>query len=72
MKEFIMAIKLNVEGMTCNHCKMAVTKALTELEGVSSVEVHLQEGTVDVDYDETKVNVEKLKEAIEDQGYDVK
>lgn len=72
MEEFIMTIKLNVEGMTCNHCKMSVTKALTELEGVSKVEVHLQEGTVDVDYDETKVNVEELKEAIEDQGYDVK
>lgn len=34
--------------------------------------LEFQEGTVDVDYDETKVNVEKLKEAIEDQGYDVK
>jgi copper chaperone len=72
MEECIMTIKLNVEGMTCNHCKMAVTKALIALEGVSNVEVHLQEGTVDVDYDETKVNVEKLKEVIEDQGYDVK
>lgn len=29
-------------------------------------------GTVDVEYDETKVSVEKLKEAIEEQGYDVK
>lgn len=28
--------------------------------------------TVNVDYDETKVSVEKLKEAIEEQGYDVK
>jgi len=50
---------------------MAVTNALKNLEGVRNVEVHLQEGTVDVDYDETKVSVEKLKEAIEEQGYDV-
>jgi len=28
--------------------------------------------TVNVEYDETKVSVEKLKEAIEEQGYDVK
>ncbi|MBB6175660.1 copper chaperone CopZ [Anoxybacillus tengchongensis] len=28
--------------------------------------------TVNVDYDETKVSVEKLKEVIEEQGYDVK
>ncbi|ANB59038.1 MULTISPECIES: copper chaperone CopZ [Bacillales] len=67
-----MAITLQVEGMTCGHCKMAVTNALKKLDGVRNVEVHLQEGTVDVDYDETKVSVEKLKEAIEEQGYDVK
>ncbi|MBW7652190.1 copper chaperone CopZ [Anoxybacillus sp. ST4] len=67
-----MTITLQVQGMTCGHCKAAVTNALQELDGVSRVEVHLQEGTVDVDYDETKVSVEKLKEAIEEQGYDVK
>jgi len=67
-----MTITLHVQGMTCEHCKMAVTNALKELDGVKNVEVHLQEGTVDVDYDETKVSVEKLKEAIEEQGYDVK
>jgi copper chaperone len=68
----MMTITLNVQGMTCGHCKAAVTNALKELDGVKHVEVHLQEGTVDVDYDETKVSVEKLKEAIEEQGYDVK
>jgi copper chaperone len=72
MEGFIMTITLNVQGMTCNHCKMSVTNALTELEGVQNVEVHLQEGTVNVEYDDTKVDVEKkMKEVIEDQGYDV-
>jgi copper chaperone len=68
----MMTITLRVKGMTCGHCKAAVTSALQELDGVKNVEVHLQEGTVDVDYDETKVSLEKLKEAIEEQGYDVK
>ncbi|AGT31228.2 copper ion binding protein [Geobacillus genomosp. 3] len=68
----MMTITLEVQGMTCGHCKAAVTNALQALDGVSRVEVHLQEGTVDVEYDETKVSVEKLKEAIEEQGYDVK
>ncbi|ADI27606.1 Copper chaperone CopZ [Geobacillus stearothermophilus] len=68
----MMTITLQVQGMTCGHCKAAVTNALQALDGVSRVEVHLQEGTVDVEYDETKVSVEKLKEAIEEQGYDVK
>jgi len=51
---------------------MSVTNALAELEGVQNVEVHLQEGTVNVEYDNTKVDVDKMKEVIEDQGYDVK
>ncbi len=68
----MMTITLQVQGMTCGHCKAAVTNALQALDGVSRVEVHLQDGTVDVEYDETKVSVEKLKEAIEEQGYDVK
>lgn len=68
----MMTITLQVQGMTCGHCKAAVTNALQDLDGVSRVEVHLQEGTVNVDYDETKVSIEKLKEAIEEQGYDVK
>ena len=67
-----MTVTLQVQGMTCGHCKAAVTNALQALDGVSRVEVHLQEGTVDVEYDETKVSVEKLKEVIEEQGYDVK
>jgi copper chaperone len=67
-----MTTTLQVQGMTCNHCKMAVTNALQELEGVNRVEVHLDKGTVDVDYDETKVSIDQLKEAIEEQGYDVK
>ena len=66
-----MIVTLNVQGMTCNHCKMAVTNALQELAGVNSVAVELQAGTVEVEYDEAKVNVEQLKDAIEEQGYDI-
>ncbi|AIK38768.1 copper chaperone CopZ [Bacillus pseudomycoides] len=66
-----MTVTLNVQGMTCNHCKMAVTNALQELNGVNGVAVELQAGTVAVEYDEEKVNIEQLKDAIEEQGYDI-
>ena len=62
---------LNVEGMTCGHCKMSVENALNNLEGVQTAEVNLDAGNVAVTYDEAKVNQEAMKEAIEDQGYDV-
>ncbi|KGX92837.1 copper ion binding protein [Pontibacillus halophilus JSM 076056 = DSM 19796] len=66
-----MQITLSVEGMTCNHCEKAVKGALKEFEGVQGVEVHLESGNVDVMYDDVNVTKEQLKEAIEEQGYDV-
>ena len=62
---------LNVQGMSCGHCKMAVEGALKKLDGVSAAEVNLDAAKVDVKYDESKVSFEALKEAIEEQGYDV-
>ena len=61
-----------VEGMSCDHCRNAVESALAKLNGVTSAEVDLDKNQVRVDYDENRVSVEQMKEAIEDQGYDVK
>ena len=66
-----MQVTLQVQGMSCNHCKHAVTTALSSLEGVSSVNVDLATGKVDITYDETLVTLEQMKEAVEDQGYEV-
>ncbi|MBL7573768.1 copper chaperone CopZ [Staphylococcus saccharolyticus] len=63
---------IQVEGMSCEHCKNAVESALAKLNGVSSAEVNLAKNNVRVEYNDSKVNIERLKEAIEDQGYDVK
>lgn len=60
---------LKVEGMSCNHCVMAVKRALTGLDGVGTVEVDLESGKVTV-VGETLVD-EAIKEAIDDAGYEV-
>ncbi|KAA0956057.1 MULTISPECIES: copper chaperone CopZ [Planococcaceae] len=62
---------LDVRGMTCGHCKISVEGALKGLEGVSAAEVDLNSGKVEVTYDESKVSSENMKEAVEEQGYDV-
>jgi copper chaperone len=62
---------LQVKGMTCGHCKQAVTTALQELDGVQTVEVNLDQGTAKVSYAEGKVSEEQMRDAVEDQGYDV-
>lgn len=62
---------IKVNGMTCGHCKQAVESALNKLNGVSLVEVHLDKGEVKVGFDEGKLTLNHLQDAIEEQGYDV-
>lgn len=63
---------LKVEGMTCGHCKQAVEKALTDLEGVQSASVVVDKGIADVSYDTSMVSLQEMKAAVEEQGYDVR
>ncbi|MGX2960875.1 copper chaperone CopZ [Peribacillus sp. JNUCC 23] len=64
-------ITLNVSGMSCGHCVNAVEGNVGKLAGVAEVKVHLETGKVDVAFDHEKVTLEKIKETIDDQGYDV-
>lgn len=62
---------LNVNGMSCEHCVKAVKGAVGALKGVVSVDVDLKGKKVTVWFDPEKVTVALIKDAIEDQGYDV-
>jgi copper ion binding protein len=63
---------LNVEGMSCIHCENRVKKTVGALIGVSSVAVDLKGKKVTVEYDPGVATVNAMKEAIEEQGYEVK
>jgi len=60
---------LKVEGMSCNHCKMSVEKAVKGKGGEALV--NLAEKTVTVSFDPAKTRLEHIITEIEDQGYDV-
>ncbi|MDQ0219967.1 copper chaperone [Peribacillus cavernae] len=64
-------ITLNVKGMTCGHCVKAVEGNVGKLDGVEKVKVDLDKGQVDVSYDSKAVTLDKIKETIDDQGYEV-
>lgn len=63
-----MAKKILIEGMKCEHCVGHVKEALEGLSGVISVTVNLAGNYAVV---EGAVDNEELKEAIEEEGYDV-
>ena len=61
-------ITLTVPGMTCGHCKAAVTGEVTKVAGVTAVDVDLDTKLVTiqgVDLDEAA-----LRAAIDEAGFD--
>lgn len=55
---------INVQGMTCGHCKKAVENILLEQKGVLQAEVILEKAQVHVTFDDNKTSLEALKKAI--------
>ncbi|KRG13398.1 copper resistance protein CopZ [Lederbergia galactosidilytica] len=64
-------VTLKVQGMSCSHCVNSVEGSVGELNGVSKVKVHLDNGTVDVEFNDKEVSLDRIKETIDDQGYEV-
>jgi len=64
-------IIFNVEGMSCGHCASSIKEALNELEGVCHSNVSLDDKTVEVKYDTSVIDVNKIKETIVETGYQV-
>lgn len=61
--------KLNVEGMSCQHCVAHVAQALEAVEGVSRVEVSLENASAIVELDGA-VSDEALIAAVKNAGYE--
>ena len=60
---------LKVKGMSCQHCVMSVTKALSQLEGIKNIQVDLAKG--EVRFDNTKsVALDQIGKAIKEAGYE--
>jgi copper chaperone len=61
---------IKVKGMSCNHCVMAVTKALGTVDGIQDVKVSLEAG--EAVFEETRpVDMAAVKEKIKKAGFEV-
>jgi Cu+-exporting ATPase len=63
------SMTINVEGMSCNHCKMAVEKAAKSVEGVSLAEVNLEAKTLSLEFADSN-KVDEVKAAVKAAGYE--
>ncbi len=63
--------QIRVDGMSCEHCVKAITKAVNGLSGVGGVDVDLKNKTVTEVSDPAQISLDKIKAEKEDQGSDV-
>ena len=61
---------IKIKGMSCNHCVMAVQKALGEIDGAKDVKVDLEKSEATFD-EATPVDMNTVREAVKKAGYEV-
>ena len=63
-------IKIQVKGMTCQHCVRAVEQALSALDGITAVQVDLEKGLVELTCDENRCDLSRIEAVIKEEGYE--
>lgn len=66
-----MKITLNIGGMDCASCAQNIVRNLKRQAGVSLADVNFATGKAYIEYDETVIELEKIKEIIKKTGYKV-
>jgi copper chaperone len=64
--------KFDVKGMTCGGCTSSVQRALSNMDGVSKVEVTLQPGAATVEADPGRVTAAKIESTLTGMGYEAR
>ena len=64
-----MTTTYTVQGMTCEHCVLSVREEVSEVGGVSAVDVELPSGRLTVSGD--RVDDSAVRAAVAEAGYEV-
>ncbi|XP_076800660.1 copper-transporting ATPase 2-like [Clavelina lepadiformis] len=62
--------KIAVEGMTCNSCVNTIESQVGSYTGIHSIKVSLASREAVVEYNSELIELEQIKDAIEDMGFD--
>jgi copper chaperone len=65
-----MKIKLKINGMHCKSCEMLIADALEDNNVKSNI--NSETGIAEITFDESKINLEKIKKIIEKEGFTIK
>lgn len=64
-------MKFNIEGMHCNSCEKLIENKISALDGVKYVKANYSKNTVNIEFDESIINIEQIKANLNEIGYPV-
>lgn len=64
-------VNFKVNGMHCGGCANKIKTAISNLNIDQSVDVNVQTGNVNIQFNSSQANVSKLKEAISSCGFQI-
>ena len=62
-------LKLKIEGMHCTSCAMNIDGELEDTEGVKSSSTNYAKQNTEVEFDDSKINLQKIINIIKTVGY---
>ncbi|MEX0995596.1 MAG: mercuric transport protein MerTP [Flavobacteriaceae bacterium] len=67
----VQTVTFDVKGMTCTGCEAHVSSEVNKLPGIVKVDANYEEATAKVQFDQSKVSLLQIEEAINSTGYKV-
>ena len=64
-----MKIVLKIDGMHCSSCAMNIDFDLEDLDGIKSAKTSYAKQNCEVEFDESKVNLDKILSQVKKTGY---
>ncbi|VVB87580.1 putative copper-exporting P-type ATPase A [uncultured archaeon] len=64
-------VTIKIKGMMCGHCEKTVTEAAKSVKGVTKASSDFKKGEAKVSFDSSLTDLETIKKAIIDSGYEV-
>lgn len=66
MKDII----IKIDGMTCKHCVANITEDVSEIKGVSAINISLEDKNANVSFDESAVSIDDIVATIKKLGFE--
>lgn len=70
-KNNIQTAEFKISGMTCLGCEEEVKHEVNKLNGIIKADVSYERGTAEIQFDNSKTNLEEITKAINSTGYQV-